>query len=70
MVVGNADEGKLRMHVCQKWTDVLKSENRKGEIGGSGFGTFPCGSCSIPVHVRSDMKARDGFGKTDEKVFG
>ncbi len=75
VVMSNAEQGELRMyvgelHAGQKWTDVLGWENREVEIGGDGFGVFPCGSCSVRVYVRKDAKGRDKFGKFNAKIYG
>lgn len=74
VVLSNAEQGEVRMyvgeaHAGQKWTDVLGWGDGEVEIGGDGFGTFPCGSCSVRVYVRSGAKGRDKFGKFNDKIY-
>jgi alpha-amylase len=67
-VMSNTAPGQIKMavgemHAGEKWTDVLGNEKREVEIGGDGFGMFPCATTSVSVWVKKDAEGRDRFGK-------
>ncbi|TVY73368.1 Alpha-amylase [Lachnellula suecica] len=67
-VMSNTGPGQIKMavgdmHAGEKWTDVLGNEEREVEIGGDGFGLFPCAGTSVSVWVSKDAQGRDQFGK-------
>lgn len=57
------------MHAGERWTDVLRDEEREVEIGQDGYAMFPCAGISVSVWVNKDAEGRDRFGKFDLDIY-
>jgi len=75
VVMSNTGPSEKRMfvgelHAGEKWTDVLGWESSEVEIGGDGFGMFPCPGTSLAVWVNKDAKGRGKFQeKFDDDIY-